>query len=149
MPYRVGHGNAGLTGGEIKVITPADPAVGDFVFAPYTVPAGKIVRILYVSARLTTSSAVGTRKPILTLRAEDGETLFSTSFSTQAASASKTMMGFGSGPTNLLDQNSGSARGFPAGPWPAGVLLEMNDSAGQAGDAWSEVHVFVEEWEGV
>ena len=149
MPYRVGHGNAGLTGPEIKLITVPDP--GAEAATIYTVPPGKISRFSFVRALAVASATAGSRDTFLSIRDPLGFVLFKTQFGSLTASDLAQIQGLGSSvPTDLLTQNSiGTARSIPEGPWPEGVFLRISISPFQAGDEVKDVRVLVEEWEGV
>ena len=149
MPYRVGHGNAGLTGGDVKLITVPDKAAGVLTFVPYTVPAGRLGRILFVGARFHAGATVGTRTPVLNIRDAGGIRMFDTYFSDVSANEFHRVMAVSSGSTDLGFQNGGSSRGIPEGPWPEGAHVRVDTRDGLAGDAWSDIRVLVEEWEGV
>ena len=149
MPYRVGHGNAGLTGGEVKLVTPADGAPGAVTLTPYTVPAGRLSRILYVSAKFKAGATVGSRTTVLSIFDAGGTRIFSTSFAAVAENAQASVYAFGPVPTGTHAENGGSSRGIPGGPWPEGVSVELFAFGGKAGDVWADIRLLVEEWEGV
>ena len=151
MPYRVGRGNAGLTGGEIKVVTVADPGAG--VAPSIPVPAGKIWRLAAMAFTFTTSAAVGDRQIQLIVKDSTGEEVLERG-SRYAQVASRTLKHiFAPNTANVWGDDSA---GRAVIPLPDNLLLPDDTSIDievvatfDAGDAFSRIRLLVEEWKGV
>ena len=152
MPYRVGHGNAGLTGGESKVVQIADPAVGALPTVP--VPAGKIWRIMAMTFRFDTSAVTGVRRIAVTVNDSLGREILRRN--------TRKVQPENSGVIYNFTPNTGGVWGDDTVdrtviPIPEQLLLPDEVSLDflvpanhdPAGDAFSNIRLLVEEWEGV
>jgi len=151
MPYRVGHGNAGLTGGEVKLITKANPAAG--ADATIAIPAGKIWRPMALSFRLTTSAAAGNRHAEVRLVDGSGIDVLRR-YSRYEQPASLTTPYYAAPNTAGVWGTDGAFHAII--PFPTNTLVPSSLSfaivvAGfhDAGDQLHEIRLLVEEWEGV
>jgi len=152
MPYRVGHGNAGLTGGEFKLVTPADPALGS-QHATIIVPSGKLWRPIAFTLSLTTDATVVDRASALIINAQGGTgtvaSLRSATGESKVGGASSTNASvFLAGAVGVTN-DVGSLASIPEIMLLPGWGIRNFIASLQAGDQISDVRLLVEEWEGV
>ena len=152
MPYRVGHGNAGLTGGEVKAVTLPEPPLGGILNVP--VPSGKIWRIMQLHFSLSTSAAAGNRTVRVHMAGGTLDTMFDR-FSGYAHPPSQTK-GYSIGATTSSVWGVSPSGGEVIVPLPTSVLLPGSETLriewlnrDPAGDQLSTPLLLVEEWEGV
>ena len=152
MPYRVGHGNAGLTGGEIKVILIAEPAVGALPTVP--IPAGKIWRIMAMSFLFDTSAVTGGRRVAVAVNDSQGREILRRDTRRVQNEGAEFAYSFAPNTGGVWGDDTAGRTVVPIPEQlllPDEVSLDFLVTAAHdpAGDRFRNIRLLVEEWEGV